>query len=98
MDRDPLYVAIMAELLRARLSELEEHLKSRYKDAAHAVLPRREKVLAIVEESHALAVEAIKRMQPGPRDAGPRADAAGARPPHGLVVESTSPAQGGPHA
>jgi hypothetical protein len=72
MERDPLFVALIAELLRARLPELEDHLKSRYKDSGQAAGPRREKFMAIVEESHYLAVEAIKRIQEGPKEPGQR--------------------------
>ena len=62
MDRDPMLVAVTAELLRGRLPELEEELKSIYSDGGRASGARPEAILAAVEEAHALAVEAVKRL------------------------------------
>jgi hypothetical protein len=55
-------VAVPAELLRVRLPKIEEELESKCTDAGRASGARREAVLAAIEEAHALAVEAIKRL------------------------------------
>jgi hypothetical protein len=62
VNRDPMLVALTAELVRARLPEVLEDLRSRYTDSGRKTGAWREDILAIIAEAHALAVEAVKAM------------------------------------
>ncbi|MHB1423242.1 MAG: hypothetical protein ACYC3I_08620 [Gemmataceae bacterium] len=63
MDRDPMLVALTAELVRARLPEVREDLRSRYTDGGRKSGARREEILETIAEAYALAAEAVKAME-----------------------------------
>lgn len=63
MERDPLLVALTAEILRVRLPHVEAELQARYTDGGQAGGARRKAILDAINEAYALATEAVTQIR-----------------------------------